>query len=258
MKNKNYQTNMWHTVLWVVLFAIGMGYLESAVVVYLREIFYAGGFKFPLASMEMHIALTEIIREAATLLMLAAIGMLAARQASGRFAFFLLAFAVWDIFYYIFLKLLLGWPQSLLTWDILFLIPVTWTGPVISPVIIAMIMIAFALLIIRFNQHAPAAYIHRREWLLLISGSTVVILSFTWDYMKYIMAQLPLRTLFAKNSGQKIMEASEHYIPASFPWLIYSAGIMIILWGISLFYRRNISNRRNSLQMPGHTAVKQT
>jgi membrane protein implicated in regulation of membrane protease activity len=57
-------------------------------------------------------------------------------------------FAIWDIFYYIFLWLLIGWPESFFTWDILFLLPVTWVGPVLAPVINSLTMIVLAGLIL--------------------------------------------------------------------------------------------------------------
>ena len=111
------------TCIIVTILSIAMGFLECAVVIYMREILYPGGFEFPLAAIEGDLALTEILREAATMVMLLAIGLMAGRNRSERFAWFLYSFAVWDIFYYVFLKILIGWPSSLLTWDILFLIP---------------------------------------------------------------------------------------------------------------------------------------
>jgi hypothetical protein len=37
------------TIIWLAVFSMAMGYLESAVVVYLRKLYYPDGFKFPLA-----------------------------------------------------------------------------------------------------------------------------------------------------------------------------------------------------------------
>ncbi|MBN2481771.1 MAG: hypothetical protein JXB19_08530, partial [Bacteroidales bacterium] len=129
------------TWIWLTLFSIAMGFMESAVVVYIREISYPEGFDFPLVPMDNTLEVTEILREAATMIMLLAAGYLGGRTLSERFTWFLYCFAIWDIFYYVFLKLLLGWPASFMTWDILFLIPVAWTGPVITPVIISLTMI---------------------------------------------------------------------------------------------------------------------
>jgi len=107
----------------VTTFGIAFGFIEAAVVVYLRLHFYPEGFTFPLAEMPGPVILTEVAREAATIIMLACIGWIAGRRFLDRFAYFAFAFGVWDIFYYVFLKVILGWPESLLTWDVLFLIP---------------------------------------------------------------------------------------------------------------------------------------
>ena len=80
----------------VSIFAIAMGFLESAVVVYIREINYPGGFDFPMVIPSGSIAVTELLREAATLVMLICVGLLAGRSISGRFAWFLYSFALWD------------------------------------------------------------------------------------------------------------------------------------------------------------------
>jgi hypothetical protein len=114
---------MRNTIVWLTLFGISMGFLETSVVVYLREILYPNGFDFPLSMFPKHLALTEILREAATVIMLVAVGIFTGRTRTEKFGFFIFTFAVWDIFYYVFLKALLNWPESLLTWDILFLIP---------------------------------------------------------------------------------------------------------------------------------------
>src|SRR5690348_14185303 len=111
-------------LIWLSLFAIAMGFMESAVVIYLRKILYPGGFQFPLMPISNDLAMVEIFREAATMIMLVGIGILAGRSVKEKFAIFIFCFAVWDIFYYVFLKIFLDWPQSLMTWDILFLIPV--------------------------------------------------------------------------------------------------------------------------------------
>jgi hypothetical protein len=116
--------NLNKRILTVFLFSIAMAYLESAVVVYLREIFYPEGFIFPIKLITDKISLIEIGREAATIIMLATIALLSSRMKQEKFYFFLLAFGVWDIFYYFWLKVFINWPQTLLTDDLLFLIPI--------------------------------------------------------------------------------------------------------------------------------------
>ena len=97
---------MKRNLLIVTIFAIAMGLLESAVVIYLRDILYPGGFEFPLNPIRPDLLWTEVFRELATLVMLLGVGILAGRTLAERFAWFLYAFAVWDIFYYVFLWLL--------------------------------------------------------------------------------------------------------------------------------------------------------
>jgi hypothetical protein len=130
------------TLIWLFAWGAAFGYLEAAVVVYLRAIYYPEGFAFPLTLIEGHTLWTEAGREAATLLVLAATAVLASPRLQSRMAAFVLLFGVWDVFYYVFLKLLIGWPQSLVTWDILFLIPAPWVGPVYAPLLVSALFIA--------------------------------------------------------------------------------------------------------------------
>ncbi|HNU62716.1 MAG TPA: hypothetical protein PKL04_11005, partial [Methanofastidiosum sp.] len=100
------------TIIWVTIFAIAMGFFESAIVIYLRQIVYPDGFSFPLQPIPESLATTEILREAFSLLMLLSVGILTGESTITRFAYFIFSFALWDIFYYIFLKLLINWPES--------------------------------------------------------------------------------------------------------------------------------------------------
>ena len=112
-----------HKLGWIAVFGIAFGFVESSVVVYLRSLYNPEGFTFPLRVMSAEHLLVELIRKAATLVILAAVGMLAGSRRWEKFGYFLVAFGVWDIFYYVWLKVLLNWPAGLLDWDILFLIP---------------------------------------------------------------------------------------------------------------------------------------
>lgn len=131
-----------------MIFSIAMAYVEAAVVVYLRVIYYPEGFSFPLKTISENMILIEVLREFASMLMLFAIAVLIGKKKWERFAYFLFCFGIWDIFYYIWLKVLLDWPLSVMDWDILFLIPLPWIGPVIAPVSVSILMIIFGLLII--------------------------------------------------------------------------------------------------------------
>ena len=107
----------------LTFFGIAMGFVEAAVVVYLREIIYPEGFCFPLKEIPSNLLFVETAREVATIIMLIAIALLAGRTLDEKISYFLYSFGIWDIFYYIWLKVTLNWPPSLLTKDILFLIP---------------------------------------------------------------------------------------------------------------------------------------
>ena len=225
-------------ILWLSLFSIAMAFMESAVVVYIRELLYPGGFKFPLAAMESSLALTEILREAATIIMLAGAAVIAGKTFSQKFAWFLFCFAVWDIFYYVFLKLLFNWPSSLFEWDVLFLIPVTWTGPVISPLIVTILMIVLAMVIIRFSSRGADTSINKREWIMLISGAIILIISFVWDYSNFVLSHYSFSDLWNMPVGESLFELSNKYIPVEFNYYIYFTGIIIISLSIAVYYMR--------------------
>jgi hypothetical protein len=93
---KDFPGNYNRSLLWrlavISLFAIAMGFLESAVVVYLRAIYYPGGFAFPLKMITGPIAITELLREAATMIMILAIAMLSDRRRTVRLAWFIYMF----------------------------------------------------------------------------------------------------------------------------------------------------------------------
>lgn len=126
-----------------------MAYVEAAVVVYLRRIYYPEGFVLTLEPMELHILRTEIGREVATLAMILGISLLSYQERMKRVGAFLFVFGIWDIFYYLFLKIILGWPSSFMTRDVLFLIPAPWISPVFVPVSISLIMAGFGVWLIQ-------------------------------------------------------------------------------------------------------------
>ncbi|MBN1388853.1 MAG: hypothetical protein JW965_10420 [Bacteroidales bacterium] len=225
-------------LIWATLFSIAMAFMESAVVIYLREILYPEGFSFPLATFEGHLAVTEILREVATLIMLAAVAFIAGKRFSERFAWFVYCFAIWDIFYYVFLWLLIGWPAMLFEWDVLFLLPVTWTGPVISPLIVCIIMISLAAVILYHSNRGVDTKIKTAEWLIMITGAIIVIVSFTWDYSGYILERYSLLDIWNLPQDNSLLDYASGYIPRRFNWWLYMAGNLIIVSGIVMLYRR--------------------
>ncbi|MBL7190838.1 hypothetical protein ISS30_04005 [bacterium] len=169
-------------LLWLLIFSIAMAYLESAVVVYLRMLYYPDGFTFPIVLIETRTALIELGREAATIVMLYGVARLTYKKALHRFCAFMFCFGVWDICYYFWLYVFLKWPPGLLTWDILFLIPVPWLGPVIAPVIVSISMIVSAVIIIKIEERGKVFHNNWRHWVAAVIGGVVIILSFTIDF----------------------------------------------------------------------------
>ena len=130
----------------VVAFAAGMAWVESACVYYLRVMVdRVVPYQPDPLPIRGTLGEVELVREAATLLMLATTGMLAGRTWRARLGYAAIAFGAWDILYYVFLRMMSGWPSSLFDWDILFLLPLPWWGPVLAPVCIASLMIVWVI-----------------------------------------------------------------------------------------------------------------
>ncbi len=200
--------------LWVTLYAIAMAAVESAVVVYLRAL-HQGTAPLTVLMHEIPAPLIaiELGREVATLVMLVAVAALAARNAWEGFLYLALAFGVWDIFYYIWLWVFIGWPPSLLTWDVLFLIPVPWLGPVLAPVIVSLCLVAGSLWLLGRS----ALRLSPRAWVLASVGAVLVLLSFTIDYHYALIRTDPPR----------------------FRWEVFWAGIVIGVGGLIRDSRRS-------------------
>jgi hypothetical protein len=226
---------MYRTLFLLFLFSIAMGFMESAIVIYLRELYYPNGFNFPLTVIPPNIAIVEILREAATLIMLLTIGLLAGRNAFEKLTYFLFCFAVWDLFYYVFLKVFLGWPESILTWDILFLIPVPWIGPVLAPCVLSLTMILLTVTMMRHHRNEPVIRLRKVEWFLFITGTLTVIVSFTWDYLKLASMK---SSVAGAAEGEELFKDFMNYVPASYNWFIFIAGEILLLLAIWIIYRR--------------------
>jgi hypothetical protein len=196
---------MWRKVCNATAFAITMAYLESAIVVYLRRLYYSerGGFDFPLVIIDVPTLLLELGREACTIVMLATFGIAAGRTKVGKFAFFLFLFGVWDIFYYIWLKVFLNWPPSLLTWDVLFLIPVPWVGPVLAPVSVACTMIGMAIVMLHLESRGTVSRAGKIVWLAQVVACLIIITSFTIDVIPRLDA-----------SGTRLAQ----WLPVTYRW----------------------------------------
>lgn len=166
---------MRHPVV-LLVFAAAMGVLEAVVVVYLRHIYYPAGFRFPIVPIEPALYRAEIVREAATVVMLVTLAWIAAPRWWGRFLALLTAWGAWDLSYYAGLFAFLRWPPGLLTDDLLFLIPVYWVSPVLAPVLVSVTWIAAGLRLHRVpaERAAPRAW----EWSVAGSGCALILAAF--------------------------------------------------------------------------------
>jgi hypothetical protein len=180
----------------IILFSIAFAWVESAVVVYLREIYFDGDFKFPLVVFweeGKHIidplVRIELGREIATIIMLVAAGCLAGKNGLQKFCYFMVSFGIWDIFYYVWLYVMVGWPESLMTWDLLFFVPLPWVGPVITPMIIALTMIVAGSLIIYLDDRGYRIAWRWYDMAIELSCGVLIIIAFCWDWRNIL--QMP-------------------------------------------------------------------
>ena len=169
----------------VVLFAAAMAWVEAAVVFYLRTMIdriepYQPN-PFPVIG---NFAPAELVREAATLVMLLTVGWLAGRSWRSRLGYAAVAFGVWDILYYVFLKEMCGWPRSLLDWDVLFLLPLPWWGPVLAPVSIAILMIVWGTIASQSRHQLLDCRNAWRVWLLNSIGASLALYLFMADALR--------------------------------------------------------------------------
>ncbi|MGD1072484.1 MAG: hypothetical protein ABSB15_20355 [Bryobacteraceae bacterium] len=194
----------------LLLFGTAFGYLEAAVVSYLRILheparrhYYPDrppSELFPLLTLDQvraagseqrNTLFIEIGREAATLLMLAAIALALAHNAHEWSAAFAIAFGVWDIVFYAGLKALLDWPASLFTWDILFLIPVPWVGPVIAPALVSLAMVTGGVWCLWREAAGKPLRVGVWNTAGVLLGAFVIALSFTMDYRNILAGGMP-------------------------------------------------------------------
>jgi hypothetical protein len=211
-------------VLALLLFGTAFGYLEAAVVSYLRYLhepivhrFYPNrpaGELFPLLTREQSatagprerkVRITELWREAATIVMLGAVALAISTNPGQWFAAFIIAFGAWDITFYVFFKILLDWPASLLTWDVLFIIPVVWVGPVFAPVLVSAAMIAAGVWHLRREATGIPVRLGIWNWAGIVAGAGVIIVSFTLDYANLAAGG----------------------IPQHFNWLVFAVGLSL-------------------------------
>jgi hypothetical protein len=197
----------------VAVFAIAMAWVEAAVVFYLRTMIgHIDPHQPNPLPVVANLGTIELVREAATLLMLLTVGMLAGQTWRTRLGYAAVAFGFWDIFYYVFLKAMCGWPDSLFDWDVLFLLPLPWWGPVLAPVLIATLMIVWGTLV-NSRQNEQPQLGEKSAWLLSLAGIAVALYVFMADSLEAI------------EGGA---DAVRHALPESFNWRVFGVGLVLM------------------------------
>jgi hypothetical protein len=207
-----------HRLVIVAIYASAMAWVEAAVVIYLRTLIgrlqpYQPN---PLAlSAGTGLAGVEAVREAATLIMLLAVGWLAGRTWRSRLAYAMIAFGLWDILYYAFLAVIGPWPSSLMDWDILFLLPLPWWGPVLAPLAIAVVLIVSGILVSQFDQ--PDHPLWPRRWAQVtgLVGAGIALFVFMADAIHAL----------TMGSGVGLLGK---LLPVQFNWLLFSIALILM------------------------------
>lgn len=198
----------------VVAFAVSMAWLESATVYYLRTLVdRIEPYQPNPLPIQGTLGQVELVREAATLVMLLTVGILAGQTWRARWGYAAVAFGVWDIFYYVFLRVMTGWPRSPFDWDVLFLLPLPWWGPVIAPVSIAVLMIVWGTIMIRPQGRTLSARHSAGVWSATAFGIALALYVFMAD---------ALRQIDGLKNGQPFV------LPTDFNWPLFVAALILM------------------------------
>jgi hypothetical protein len=227
------------TAVWITIFSIAMAALEAAVVVYLRALYYPDEFTVGFRLIDESILLVEFAREAATLVMLMSVGYIAGKNFNERLAWFLMSFAIWDISYYAWLKVFIGWPATFLDWDILFLIPVTWIGPVAAPLICSLMMIILSIVLLRTDLTVP-----NPVWAFIFAGVMLILFTFTRDYAGLIISNDLVQEYPNLLQNEIFLKKAAELAPKPYLWKIFWTGQVMFLAGIVLLWRESSGSSR--------------
>ena len=204
-------------ILWVALFSIAMAYLESAIVVYLRRLYGIEDLMLQVPPFDAQIAAIEVGRELATLVMLLSIGWIAGHRLAAKLGYAVITFGLWDIFYYVWLRIFIRWPQSLLDPDLLFLVPLPWWGPVLAPVLVSLLMIAGGLIAVVNSENGKALNFNYRFWISLSLG----VLTMLYAFMEDAISALPADAVTLSNLR-----------PSAFNWPVFLLGLGLAIYSI--------------------------
>jgi len=235
--------SMQKKIVLLTIFSIAMGFLEAIVVVYLRQLYYPEGFGFPLKEVIWGGLFLEYLREILTIVMLLTISALAGRLTSERFSYFLYCFGVWDIFYYVGLKVFLNWPSSLFTWDVLFLIPVVWIAPVLAPISCATTMIIVSVFMLYYQIKGYLVRFKLLEWALILLGALFIFIAFIWDYSKIIIQGGFFKRFLSLATDLHFQSIVTSYVPITYNWPLFVLGEFLVFCSLVVFVRRMKSIR---------------
>jgi hypothetical protein len=210
---------------------LSFGFVEAAVVIDLRTVYeplqqelHPGtrpGEQFPAVTLDelraaspqgLWLLKVELARELATMVMLATLGLAAGGRPLRRLAAFVAAFGVWDLAFYLWLRLIIGWPATVWTWDLLFLLPVPWSAPVLAPMLVAATMTVAGLHAIARDAAGRPVRPSWRNWSALLGGALLAFLAFIEN----------CRTVTAGG------------VPQRFNWQLLLAGLLLAAAGYAL------------------------
>jgi len=216
-----------------VIMGIAFAVVEAGVVVYAREAYYPESSLFPLKAVPVNVAAMELFREMATLIIIGIFAYVVGDTMLRRFAHFLIVFGLWDIFYYIFLYVFYGVPMDIGEPDLLFLIPVVWSGPVFQPVICAILMILLGIIILVKNRGLSLPTVF-----CLVAGSLLCIFSWTIEFIHRMRekADEPIYTLIF--NVEKMIKIGEGFVPTFSYSFLYYGGVAFIVLGIINYLRK--------------------
>ena len=136
-------------------------------------------------------------------------------------------FGVWDLFYYLWLKVLIGWPRTWLEWDVLFLIPAVWLGPWICPAAIALLFVVWGSLTLLSDRDIAFTF---PGMPLFVMGAALGLLTF-------------MQPALAHGS-----ESLSSYEPGAFWWWLFVPSYLLMAAGFA--FHANATMRQDGEHHP--------
>jgi len=195
----------------IVVFSAAMAVFEAPVATALWRLWELGEIDLTASPLSSPLLTAEVLREAASIVMIGSVAFMAGRNALHRLGYASLVFGLWDLLYYVFLRLITGWPRSVFSWDVLFLIPRPWVGPVLAPALVAAALALGGAVVIAREEVRPLAP-GPVSWLAAIGGGAIVIVSF-------LSVEVP---------------ESRAAAAAGFSWALFLAGYGLALAGFAI------------------------